>query len=348
MTCTGRSSSRPCGPGRCRSTSGSAAWPRGRRSSRWPRISPGDEWSASVARKVALGAVLPAPVAADRRPRPPGALPEHAAHLQAALADEHGRVVPGFVQRHRRRRRRRPTCSASPHGAQGWVRRPRCSAATSAPTPACCWRSPPCRCGPAAASFSVRSSSRPLRRPAPPPRVWCWWRRGGARRDTPPASRCSRLEVAAILAELMLSAVNQRRLGRAGQVLSEGRAGRLFRTAQAARRDRRRAESARPHGVSGRAGQNVASVLYLARRARLPLRMDRGGEGVGPRRRGRCPDGARQGHRRRAPARADGAPDRFRMIARPAARGAAPAATRAWSRTVGRASLLVERLLRRG
>ena len=37
--CAGRSSSRRCGPGRFRSTSGSAAWPRGRRSSRWPPIS---------------------------------------------------------------------------------------------------------------------------------------------------------------------------------------------------------------------------------------------------------------------------------------------------------------------
>ena len=41
---------------------------------------------------------------ADRRSRPPRAIPEHDEDLQATLADEHGRLVPGRVQRLRRAR----------------------------------------------------------------------------------------------------------------------------------------------------------------------------------------------------------------------------------------------------
>ena len=50
-----------CGRGRCRCTSGSAAWRRARRSSRWPATSPATTRSARVARKVALGALVPSP-----------------------------------------------------------------------------------------------------------------------------------------------------------------------------------------------------------------------------------------------------------------------------------------------
>ena len=47
--------------------------------------------------------------AADHGPRPPRALPQHAAHLQAALADVDGRVVPvGVLDRGGRRGGRRP------------------------------------------------------------------------------------------------------------------------------------------------------------------------------------------------------------------------------------------------
>ena len=59
--CAGRSSRRRCGPGRFRSTSGSAGWPRARRSSRWPPTSRATSGRPRVARKVALAAVLPAP-----------------------------------------------------------------------------------------------------------------------------------------------------------------------------------------------------------------------------------------------------------------------------------------------
>ena len=69
--------------------------------------------SAAVARKVALGALVPVAGAADHGPRPAGALPEHAADLQAALADVDGRVVPDRVRRPRPRRRSAPTCSGA-------------------------------------------------------------------------------------------------------------------------------------------------------------------------------------------------------------------------------------------
>ena len=47
--------------------------------------------------------------------------------------------------------------------------------------------------------------------------------------DHPTRIALNRLEAGAMLAELTLSIVNERRLGRAGDALSEGRAGRLFR-----------------------------------------------------------------------------------------------------------------------
>ena len=174
-----------------------------------------------------------------------------------------GRVVPGRVQRRRRRRRGgRPARAAAARRA-GWVRSTRCSAATSAPTPACCWRPPPCRCGRAAASSSGRSSSRPRRPPAPPPRAWRWRPRARPT-DHPTRIALGRLETAAILTELTLSTVNERRLGRVGErlVARAGRAG-CLRTAKALvggglalnLLGRRRVRTPVEH---------VASVLYLA------------------------------------------------------------------------------------
>jgi formate-dependent nitrite reductase membrane component NrfD len=154
-----------------------------------------------------------------------------------------------------------------------------------------------------------------------------------------------RLEAAAMLAELTLSMVNQRRLGRAGRVLSEGRPGRLFRTAKwlagtglalnllGGRR-------------TGPFGQNVASVLYLA--GGLAFRYGwveagkasaRDDEAVALMARGRVTADERLRKRTEHRILSD---DRS-----PRASGAALAAARAWSGTVGRASLLVERLLRR-
>ena len=88
---------------------------------------------------------------ADRRSRPPGAIPEHDADLQAPLADEHGRVVPGRLQRLECARGRLRPDRAAEGRPRRWARSPRCSAATSAPTPACCSPAARCRCGRAAA-----------------------------------------------------------------------------------------------------------------------------------------------------------------------------------------------------
>ena len=304
----------------------------------------GDEWSASVARKVALAAVLPGAGAADRRSRPPGAIPEHAAHLQAALADEPGRVVPGLVHRRRRRRRGGGSARAAPHGPRAGRR-----------------------------ERAARRLSRVLHRraagghrragvgPQPHlPRAHLRLHRHGHRRRRhaadvggheatpgghPTRIALSRLEVAAILAELTLSTVNERRLGRAGHVLSEGRPGRLFRTAK----------GLVGAGVAlnllgvrrvGPLGQNVASVLYLA--GGLAFRFAwieagkasaRDDEAVALMARGRvtADERLRRGTERRTVS--DDRP--------PRARGAALAAAHAWSGAVGRASLLAERLLRR-
>ena len=268
--CTGRSSTRRCGRGRCRSTSGSAASPSGSAFVALAADLAGDERSAARraqgrARRGAAGAG-----AADHRPRPPGALPEHAAHLQAALADEPGRVVPGRVQR--------PSAPA-PSAADLLGRAPRRrarlgarqrarSAATSAPTPACCWRPPPCRCGRAAASSSARSSSRPRRPPAPPPRG-SRWRPPGLPADHPTRSRARPPRDRRDLAELTLSTVNERRLGRVGDALSQGPAGPAVRDREGARRARPRAgllgaplgplASTRPASCTSPAGSPSAS-----------------------------------------------------------------------------------------
>jgi formate-dependent nitrite reductase membrane component NrfD len=160
----------------------------------------------------------------------------------------------------------------------------------------------------------------------------------------PTRTALNRLGAAAMLAELTLSMVNQRRLGRAGRVLSEGRPGRIFRTAK----------WLAGTGVAlnllggrrtGPLGQNVASVLYLA--GGLAYRYGwveagkasaRDDEAVALMARGRvtADERLREGTERRI--LSDDRP--------PRASAAALAAARAWSRTVGRASLLVERVLR--
>jgi formate-dependent nitrite reductase membrane component NrfD len=154
----------------------------------------------------------------------------------------------------------------------------------------------------------------------------------------------NRLEVAAILAELTLSTVNERRLGRAGRVLSEGRAGRLSRAAQALVGTGVALNLLGTRRV-GPLGQNIASALYLA--GGLAFRFAwleagkasaRDDEAVALMTRGRVTADERLRQRTEQRTLSD---DRA-----PAAGGAAFPAARAWSRTVGRASLMLERLLR--
>ena len=131
----------------------------------------GDERSAAVARKVTLGA-LPVAAAADHRPRAARALLQHAAHLQAALADVDGRVGADRVRQpgrgRGRRRPARPPPRARALGAANAVVGGYLGsytgvllASTAVP-----------RVGALAARSSARSSSAPRRRPARPPTGW--------------------------------------------------------------------------------------------------------------------------------------------------------------------------------
>jgi formate-dependent nitrite reductase membrane component NrfD len=141
----------------------------------------------------------------------------------------------------------------------------------------------------------------------------------------------SRLETGAILAELTLSSVNQRRLGRAGEVLSNGTAGRLFATAK------RLVGAGLVLGLLerrlGSRSRDAAGVLYLA--AGLAFRFAWVAAGKAS---ARDDEAVALTARAARPARALSAPPR-------PPRGPAGAA-RVWSRTVGRMSLAVERLLR--
>jgi formate-dependent nitrite reductase membrane component NrfD len=153
----------------------------------------------------------------------------------------------------------------------------------------------------------------------------------------------NRLGMAAMTTELLLSYVNQRRLGRAGQVLSEGRPGRLFRAAELLAVTGVVLNLLGPSRTKA-GGQNVASVLYLA--AGLAFRfawVEAGGasarddEAVALTARGRVAAGERLREEPRTVPKP-----------RPAPRGGRVAVVaRAWSNAVGRVSLSAERLLRR-
>ncbi len=160
---------------------------------------------------------------------------------------------------------------------------------------------------------------------------------GGRPEDHPTQVALARLGTAAILTELALSSANERRLGRVGDALSDGTAGRLMRTAKGLvvaglalsllgrRRD------------TGRA-RHATSALYLAGGLAFRIAWVEAGKASA-----RDDEAVALTARDRstAPARVPGT-DR-----RPALRGGAGAPLRAWSRAVGRTSLAVERLLRR-
>ncbi|HEY6594985.1 MAG TPA: NrfD/PsrC family molybdoenzyme membrane anchor subunit [Asanoa sp.] len=155
----------------------------------------------------------------------------------------------------------------------------------------------------------------------------------------------NRLEAAAMLTELVLSAVNERRLGRAGRVFSEGAAGRQFRAAKWLSAAGVALNLLGPRRTTV-AGQHVASVLYLA--AGLGFRFAwieagrasaKDDEAVALMARGTvtADERLRRGAERRS----------MSEQRRPRGRGPASKALRAWSRTIGRTSLVAERVLRR-
>ncbi len=166
----------------------------------------------------------------------------------------------------------------------------------------------------------------------------------GQAEDHPTHVALARLEAGAIFAELALSTVNERRLGRTGEVLAHGTPGLLFRTAKTlvgvglvlplvAR------------GRTGRLAQNAASVLYLAGGLAFRFAWVQAGkasarddEAVALMARGRvtADDPPRGGTEQRASS-----------DHRPPLADAGPAKIlRAWGAAVSRASLLVERVVR--
>jgi formate-dependent nitrite reductase membrane component NrfD len=155
----------------------------------------------------------------------------------------------------------------------------------------------------------------------------------GQPEDHPTRRALGRLETAAILTELTLSMVNQRRLGRAGEVLSQGMARRLFGTAKVlvgagvalkVLGTRRR----------GTPAEHAASILYLAGGLAFRFAWVEAGRASA-----RDDEAvvlmARDGTERRALS-GDRAP-----------LGAPVGPLRGWSRAVGRVSLRAERLLNR-
>ena len=341
--CAGRSSSRRCGRGRCRSTSGSAAWPRGRRSSRWPPISRATSGRPRSRARSRSRAVLPAPalLIADLgrparflnmlrifKPRSPmnmGAwclVAFTAVGAGAVGADLLGRPPHGAPAGRRQRAARRLPRLLHRRAAGGH-RRAGVGAQPHLPR----------------AHLRLDRHSHRRRRHAPD---------AGGHRAAPaghPTRRAlGRLEAGAMLAELTLSTVNERRLGRVGEVFSRAGRGRLFRTAKRLVGAGARAERARPAPRQGRSASTwPASCTWPA------------GSPSASR-------GSRRGRRRPATTRpspswrAAGPPPtsacaaarsaaRSPTIARRAHRGAAvrggcvPGAA-----AVGRASLLVERL----
>jgi formate-dependent nitrite reductase membrane component NrfD len=166
----------------------------------------------------------------------------------------------------------------------------------------------------------------------------------GQAQDDPSHLALSRMEAGAILAELILSTVNERRLGRAGEVLSHGRPGGLFRAAKmlvvtglvlppiARRRGRRRA------------AQNVASGLYLA--GGLAFRLAWVEAGKASARDDRAVALTARGMVTTDERERVGSEERIvSEPRRPLADGGVTRALRRWSRTVGRVSLLAERLI---
>jgi formate-dependent nitrite reductase membrane component NrfD len=168
----------------------------------------------------------------------------------------------------------------------------------------------------------------------------------GQAEDHPTHVALARIEAGAILAELTLSALNERRLGRAGEALTRGNPGRMYRAAKTLVG----AGLVLPllaRGRTRRPVQNLASVLYLAGGLAFRMAWVEAGKASGQddeavalmaRARLTRDESLRAGTEQRAVSE-----DRP-----PLAEGDAVRALRGWSAAVGRASLFVERLIRRG
>ena len=299
----------------------------------------GDEWAASVARKVALAAVLPAPalLIADLgrparflnmlrifKPRSPMNL---GAWCLASFSATGAGAVAADIVGLRRTARGLGALTAVLGGYLGSY-----TGVLLASTAVPLWARSRIFLGPIFVSTATATGAAAVR--------LTLVATGRRRPGHPTRIALNRLEAGAMLAELTLSTVNERRLGRAGQVLSEGRPGRLFRAGKslAAAGIALNLLGVRRVGV---VGQHVASVLYLA--GGLAFRFAWVGAGkasahdheaVALTARGpvTADERLRQGTERRT--LSDDRPPRRRN-----------GAARVWSDAVRRTSLLVERLL---
>lgn len=167
----------------------------------------------------------------------------------------------------------------------------------------------------------------------------------GQAEDNPSQIALARLETGAILAELTLSTVNERRLGRAGDVLGRGAPGVLFRMAKVLVVAGLAVPRIAGRRGMGRTAENAASILYLAGGLAFRLAWVQAGkasahddEVVALMARGAVTSDERM--------RAGTEQRTLSEHRAPLAGAAAAKALRLWSRTVGRASLTVEGLLR--
>jgi formate-dependent nitrite reductase membrane component NrfD len=304
----------------------------------------GDEWAASVARKVALGAVLPAPlllIADLGRPgrflnmlrifKPRSPMNTGAWCLVSFSAAGGGAVALDLLGQRR---------AASALGALNAVLGGYLGSYTGvllAATAVPLWARSRVFLGPLFVSTATATGAA----------ATCLALVATGRRPAghPTRTALNRLQAAAMLTELLLSTVNERRLGRAGEVLKEGNAGRLFRAGEWLAATAVALNLLGP-GRTRPLGQHVASFLHLA--GGLAFRFAwieagkasaRDDEVVALMARARVTADERL---RRHAERRTLSKDRL-----PRARGRASTALRTWSGAIGRTSLLTDRLLRR-
>jgi formate-dependent nitrite reductase membrane component NrfD len=303
----------------------------------------GDEWSAAVARKVALGVVIPAPalLIADLgrpgrflnmlrvfKPRSPMNL---GAWCLTAFSATGAAAVGADLLGWRRTAQGLGVAQAALGSYLGSY-----TGVLLATTAVPLWARSRLFLGPIFVATATATGAAATR---------LTLAAAGQAQDAPSQVALGHLEAGAILAELVLSTVNERRLGRAGEVTSHGTPGTLFRTAKAlVSAGLVLGPIGRRRGVS-RAAQNAASILYLMGGLAFRLAWVKAGQAS-----------ARDDEAVALMARGMVTGDerlRAQTEQRMVSDDRAPTGTtlakalRGWPSTVGRLSLLVERFLRK-
>jgi formate-dependent nitrite reductase membrane component NrfD len=304
----------------------------------------GDEWSASVARKVALGAVAPGPLLLIGDLGRPGRYlnmlrvfkPRSPLNMGTWCLSVFSVVGTGAVALDLLGRRRGARAAGAANAVLGGYLGSYAGvllAATAVPV----WARSRLFLGPIFVSTATATGAAATR--------LVLVATGRRPVGHPTRIALGRLQTAAMSVELLLSAVNERRLGRAGEALSEGTAGRLFRAAEWLAATGVALNLLGPRRTRA-LGQHVASFAYLAAGLAFRFAWTKAGEAsarddeaVAMMARGKvtADEGPRAGAGRRTVSEQRGL----------VARGRASAALRAWSGAIGRMSLLTERLLRR-